>query len=66
MRRGEKNTHQPAAHDPAKAIQTAGRMPRAAPSAPPITPPSGIVPQTIQRVAAFIRPSRRGGHTVWR
>jgi hypothetical protein len=42
-------------------IHSVGRTPIAVPSAPPMSAPSGIVPQTIQRTAAFIRPIRRGG-----
>ena len=34
--------------------------------APPVIVPSGIVPQTIQRMAAFIRPCRRSGVIAWR
>ena len=36
------------------------------PIAPPASEPSGIVPQMIQRMAAFIRPWRRSGVIAWR
>ena len=69
-RSGEKNTHQPAAQLPVKAIHSVARTPRMAPNAPPSSPPSsppsGIVPQTTQRTAAFIRPSSRGGQIACR
>ena len=41
------------------------RSPIADASAPPRTLPSGMIPQTIQRREAFIRPSIRGGTCVW-
>lgn len=66
VRSGEKKTNRPAAQEPARPIHRVGRMPIAVPSAPPSRPPSGMVPQTIQRVAAFIRPSSRGGQIAWR
>lgn len=43
------------------AIQRVGRRPIAWPSAPPIAEPSGSVPQTMNRMVAFIRPWRLGG-----
>jgi hypothetical protein len=65
-RSGEKKTRKPAAQLPAIPIHIVGRTPIVAPSAPPITPPSGNVPHTIQRTAAFIRPISRGGQTACR
>jgi hypothetical protein len=65
-RSGEKNTHQPAAQLPAKAIHSVARTPTMVPNAPPSRAPSGIVPQTTQRTAAFIRPSSRGGQIACR
>jgi len=65
-RSGEKNTHQPAAQLPAKAIHSVARTPSQVPSRPPSRPPSGSVPQTTQRTAAFIRPSSRGGQIACR
>ena len=38
----------------------------AVPIAPPRSAPSGSVPQTIQRIVAFIRPWRRAGQIAWR
>jgi hypothetical protein len=65
-RSGEKNTHHPAAQLPANPIHSVARTPSSVPNAPPRTPPSGSVPQTTQRTAAFIRPSSRGGQIAWR
>lgn len=62
-RSGEKNTNQPAAQEPMNASQSVGRTPISAPSAPPRMPPTGSVPHTIQRTAAFIRPISSGGVT---
>ena len=43
--------------------QSVGRTPRWVPSQPPSSPPIGIVPHTMNRTDAFIRPSSGGGHT---
>ena len=40
--------------------------PDESPSAPPVIAPSGIVPQTMNRIVAFIRPCIRGGVIAWR
>jgi hypothetical protein len=65
-RSGEKTSHHPAAQLPANAIHNVARTPSSVPSAPPRTPPSGSVPHTTQRTAAFIRPSSRGGQIACR
>jgi hypothetical protein len=49
-----------------KPIHSVGRMPIVEPSAPPMMPPSGRVPHTIHRTAAFIRPISCGGVTACR
>ncbi len=36
------------------------------PSAPPTSEPTGIVPQTMNRIDAFIRPCIRSGVIAWR
>lgn len=65
-RSGENSTHSAAAQLPAIPIQRVGRTPSTEPSVPPITAPSGRVPQTIQRMAAFSRPSSPGGQIACR
>lgn len=42
------------------ATQSAGRTPISVPNSPPRMPPIGMVPQTTQRTAAFIRPISSG------
>ena len=65
-RSGENSTQNPAAHEPATPTHSAGRTPISVPSTPPARLPSGSVPHTIQRTAAFIRPSSSGGQIACR
>ena len=40
--------------------------PMTPPSTPPTSAPIGIVPHTMNRIVAFIRPSMRSGVIAWR
>ena len=42
------------------------RSPIHVPSAPPVSVPTGIVPQTRNRMTEFMRPCRRGGQIACR
>ncbi len=47
-------------------MTSVSRRPTTVPSAPPASPPTGIVPQTMKRMTEFMRPWSRGGQIAWR
>ena len=65
-RNGEKKIHRNARLCPMAATSRLARIPIVEPSVPPMRPPSGMVPQTRNRMLAFIRPRRCSGHRRWR
>ena len=47
--------------EPMAPIQIVSRSPSQVPSAPPSSEPIGMVPHTMKRMVAFIRPCMRAG-----
>ena len=60
---GLRTTGRHATNPPRAAIHSVVVTTSHPPSTPPISPPSGMVPKTMNRTEAFIRPSRRGGQS---
>ena len=66
LRSGEKRTQRNVGMTAIAPTKRAVRSERGCPSVPPASVPIGIVPQTIQRIAAFMRPWSRSGVIAWR
>ena len=65
-RTGENSTNRNGNNPPIAPTQIVAWSPIVEASTPPMISPTGIVPQTMKRIVAFMRPCMRGGVIAWR
>jgi predicted extracellular nuclease len=66
LRTGDSRTGRNVNRPPIAPTHRAARVPNAVAISPPTIIPIGIVPHTMKRIVAFIRPSNRSGVIAWR